>query len=192
MTASHLTADGEQEKYEEIFCSLELTRGIQSQLIFLLVLNTILSITAFLGNTLILLALKKVTSLHRPSKLLYRNLAATDLCVGVIVAPVGVIYLIAVAVAVGHQLGQASSAVVEAQIQTTGNFKQGLSNCNCVMDCARCLYNNARMEFPSNHMVQLYTDITVPSLIDCFFCENFSCSPSSTNSRAESISPRTV
>ena len=96
MTASHLTADGEQEKYEEIFCSLELTRGIQSQLIFLLVLNTILSITAFLGNTLILLALKKVTSLHPPSKLLYRNLAATDLCVGVIAAPVGVVYLIAV------------------------------------------------------------------------------------------------
>ena len=96
MTANHLTADGEQEKYEEIFCSLELTRGIQSQLIFLLVLNTILSLTAFLGNTLILLALKKVTSLHPPSKLLYRNLAATDLCVAFIVAPTSVIYLIAV------------------------------------------------------------------------------------------------
>ena len=95
MTVSHLTADGEQEKYEEIFCSLELTRGIQSQLIFLSVLNTILSITAFLGNTLILLALKKVTSLHPPSKLLYRNLAATDLCVGVIVAPLNVTFEIA-------------------------------------------------------------------------------------------------
>ena len=95
MTASHLPGDGKQEKYEEIFCSLELTRGIQSQLIFLLVLNTILSVTAFLGNTLILLALKKVTSLHPPSKLLYRNLAATDLCVGVIVEPLGVISSIA-------------------------------------------------------------------------------------------------
>ena len=48
------------------------------------------------------------------------------------------------------------------------------------MDFARCLYSNALMEFPSNHMVQLYTVITVPSLISCFFCENFSCSPSST------------
>ena len=91
-----------------------------------------------------------------------------------------------------HQLGQASSAVVEAQIQTTGNFEEDLSNCNCVMDCARCLHYNALLEFPSNHMVRLYTDITVPSLIDCFFWENFPCSPSSTNSRAESISPRTV
>ena len=95
MTASHFTADGKQEKYEEIFCSLELTRGMHSQFIFLLVLNTILSVTAFLGNTLILLALKKETSLHPPSKLLYRNLVATDLCVGVIVEPLSVISLIA-------------------------------------------------------------------------------------------------
>ena len=95
MTASHFTADGEQEKYEEIFCSIQFTRRIHNQLIFLLVLNTILSVTAFLGNTLILLALKKVTSLHPPSKLLYRNLAATDLCVGLVVEPLSVTSLIA-------------------------------------------------------------------------------------------------
>ena len=80
---------------EEIFCSVEFTRGTQNQLIFLVVLNTILSVTAFFENTLILLALKKVTALHPPSKLLYRNLAATDLCVGVIVAPLNVTFEIA-------------------------------------------------------------------------------------------------
>ena len=96
MTASTLTADGKHEKYEEIFCSKELTSGIHNQLIFLSVLNTVLSVTAFLGNTLILLALGKVTSLHPPSKLLYRNLAATDFCVGVIVEPLSITYLIAV------------------------------------------------------------------------------------------------
>ena len=96
MTASTLTADGKHEKYEEIFCSVELTSGIHNQLIFLSVLNTVLSVTAFLGNTLILLALGKVTSLHPPSKLLYRNLAATDFCVGVIVEPLSITYLIAV------------------------------------------------------------------------------------------------
>ena len=96
MTASPLTADGKHEKYEEIFCSVELTSGIHNQLIFLSVLNTVLSVTAFLGNTLILLALGKVTSLHPPSKLLYRNLAATDFCVGVIVEPISITYLIAV------------------------------------------------------------------------------------------------
>ena len=96
MTASPLTADGKHEKYEEIFCSVELTSRIHNQLIFLSVLNTVLSVTAFLGNTLILLALRKVTSLHPPSKLLYRNLAATDFCVGVIVEPLSITYLIAV------------------------------------------------------------------------------------------------
>ena len=52
-----------------------------------------MSITAFLGNTLILVALRKENSLHLPSKLLYRNLAVTDLCVGIIVEPLFVTYL---------------------------------------------------------------------------------------------------
>ena len=57
-------------------------------------LNICLSITAFLGNSLILVALHKESSLHPPSKLLYRSLAATDLCVG-IVNPLDVIHLTA-------------------------------------------------------------------------------------------------
>ena len=50
-------------------------------------LNILLSITASLGNALILLALHKETSLHPPTKLLFRCLAITDLCVGVISQP---------------------------------------------------------------------------------------------------------
>ena len=49
-----------------------------------------MSITAFWGNSLILVALHKDTSIHAPSKLLYRNLAITDLCVDVIVEPLNV------------------------------------------------------------------------------------------------------
>ena len=45
------------------------------------------SITAILGNTLILVALHKESSLHPPSKLLYRCLATTDLLVGLILEP---------------------------------------------------------------------------------------------------------
>ena len=60
-------------------------------------LNIFLSfIAAFLGNTLILVALQKETSLHPPSKLLYRNLAITDLCVGIITEPLLVTYLTSV------------------------------------------------------------------------------------------------
>ena len=50
----------------------------------------------FWPNTLILVALHKETSLHPPSKLLYRNLAITDLCVGIITQPLLVTYLTSV------------------------------------------------------------------------------------------------
>ena len=54
-------------------------------------LNIFLSITASLGNALILIALHKVSSIHSPTKLFFRCLAVTDLCVGIIVQPLFVI-----------------------------------------------------------------------------------------------------
>ena len=77
-------------------CMAELVGEVKHELIFLLVVNISVSITAFLGNTLILIALKKESSLHPPSKLLYRNLAITDLCVGMIAEPVYVAYFMSV------------------------------------------------------------------------------------------------
>ena len=95
-----LTNFTEDEKYQKTFvkllCSPELIRGVDGDLIFLSALNIFLSIAAFLGNTLILVALHKETSLHPPSKLLYRNLAITDLCVGIIVEPLAVTYFTSV------------------------------------------------------------------------------------------------
>ena len=55
--------------------------------IFASIVFVFLTTTAILGNTLILLALHKESSLHPPSKLLYRSLAATDLLVGLILLP---------------------------------------------------------------------------------------------------------
>ena len=80
----------------ELWCSAELTEEVHGELTFLSVVNTCLSITAILGNTLILIALHKDTSIHPPSKLLYRNLAITDLCVGILVEPLQVAYCISV------------------------------------------------------------------------------------------------
>lgn len=54
---------------------------------FLPTLNIFQSITASLGKALILVALHKETSIHLPTKLLFRCLAVTDLCVGVILQP---------------------------------------------------------------------------------------------------------
>ena len=57
-----------------------------------LALNMFLSITAFLGNVLILIALHRVTSIYPPTKLFFRCLAVTDLSVGLITQPLFTIY----------------------------------------------------------------------------------------------------
>ena len=54
---------------------------------FLSALNFFLSITASLGNVLILIALHKVSSIHPPTKLFFRCLALSDLGVGLIAQP---------------------------------------------------------------------------------------------------------
>ena len=55
--------------------------------IFLIALNIFLSMFATLGNVLILVALRNVSSIHPPTKLLFRCLAITDLCVGLLGQP---------------------------------------------------------------------------------------------------------
>ena len=82
-----------ENSISELYCSANVAARVHDELIVLLVLNTFLSITAFLGNTLILVALHKESSLHPPSKLLLRSLAITDLLVGIIVEPLYVAYL---------------------------------------------------------------------------------------------------
>ena len=54
---------------------------------FLFALNIFLSIATSLSNILILIALCKASSLHPPTKLLFRCLAVTDLCVGLVTHP---------------------------------------------------------------------------------------------------------
>ena len=65
------------------------------QHLFIPILNILLSITASLGNALILAALHKETSLHPPTKLLFRCLAVTDMCVGLITQPLYAITVMA-------------------------------------------------------------------------------------------------
>ena len=96
MALKNFTEDENHKTVLELFCSAEFVRGVESELIFLSALNILFSVTAFLGNTLILVALHKEKSLHPPSKLLYRNLAITDLCVGIIAEPLYVTYFTSV------------------------------------------------------------------------------------------------
>ena len=96
MALTNLTGDPKQTLSEDLACSTEFTEEVHNHLIVLLVLKGFVAITAFLGNTLILVALHKESSLHAPSKLWFRNLATTDLCVGLIVEPLFVTYPISI------------------------------------------------------------------------------------------------
>ena len=62
-------------------------RWITSKIYFFSAVHILFSITAFLTNSLILVALHKESSHHAPSKLLYRSLATTDLLVGLVAQP---------------------------------------------------------------------------------------------------------
>ncbi|XP_078350552.1 5-hydroxytryptamine receptor 1D-like [Oculina patagonica] len=96
MAITNLTREGNQseETLEKPRCQAILTTGIREHLKYLSAFNIVLSITAVLGNTLILVALRKESSLHPPAKLLFRCLATTDLCVGLIAQPLSVAYWI--------------------------------------------------------------------------------------------------
>ncbi|XP_066015454.1 adrenocorticotropic hormone receptor-like [Pocillopora verrucosa] len=76
------------KSFQELPCSPFSMGGLQQQpSIFFSAVHILLSITAFAGNFLILVALHKESSLHPPSKLLYRCLATTDLLVGLVAQP---------------------------------------------------------------------------------------------------------
>ena len=97
MSMTNLTGDGDPSKsFQQKFCLAEVTTGVRFELICLVTLNICLSITALLGNAIILVALHKESSLYPPTKLLFRCLATTDLCVGTISEPLNVINLISV------------------------------------------------------------------------------------------------
>ena len=97
MATANVSGDEKQNTFlvEQLHCSPDLLVGTD-QLTFLSVLNSFLSITAFLGNALILAALRKESLLHPPSKLLLRSLATADLCVGFIVEPLYVTLLLTI------------------------------------------------------------------------------------------------
>ena len=92
LTSNH--SEGENQKVFDVLCSTGSTEEISYELTGLVVFNVFLALTTTVGNTLILVALNKISSLHPLSKLLFRNLAATNLCVGVIAQPLYIAYVI--------------------------------------------------------------------------------------------------
>ena len=191
MALKNCTEDENRLKpFRELFCSAEYIRDVDGEFIFLSTLSIFLSIIAFLRNTLILVALHKETSLHPPSKPLYRNLAITDLCAGIIEDPLAVTYLTSSCKGkMGYLLsrklggkflklyfvhsvftnidcnkrGQTSRLVAGAQIQTSCNFEKNIHNCNSFLDffCCRCIC--MVLESPNKFHVSIFTWSSVSS-----------------------------
>ena len=82
--------------FERLVCSPVWVGEFKQQSISFSAVNILLSITATIGNSLILVALHKESSLHPPSKLLYRCLATTDLLVGLVTQPTYAAYWMSV------------------------------------------------------------------------------------------------
>ena len=86
---ANITGDGNfTNKLNSVF--MDLPVGIAE---FFSALNLFLSMTACLGNALILIALHNV-SIYPPTKLFFRCLAVTDLCVALIVQPLYATFLL--------------------------------------------------------------------------------------------------
>ncbi|XP_022779790.1 melanocyte-stimulating hormone receptor-like [Stylophora pistillata] len=98
MSTTNFSRGGTQAiTIQELHCSPLLVGVLQKEFeIYFLAIYILLSITASLGNFLILFALQKESSLHPPSKLLYRCLATTDLLVGLVSQPLYAIYWMSV------------------------------------------------------------------------------------------------
>ena len=64
-----------------------------ASLVFVSTVNLLLLFAAVVGNAMIVLAHRGVTSIHPSSRTLFYSLAASDLCVGFIVQPFNLIYL---------------------------------------------------------------------------------------------------
>ena len=71
MAITNVSEDEKQNYFEEVqdlYCSLDKAIAIHGQLTFIAVLNAFLSTAKVLENVLFLVALRKDSSLHPPSK----------------------------------------------------------------------------------------------------------------------------
>ena len=195
------------EKVQDLYCQLHKATVIHNQLTFIAVLNAFLSITAFLGNVLVLVALRKESSLHPPSKLLFRSLAVTDLCVGYYFRACRCYFFgdsseskskylslrssrtfsnrknFGSSVFVDtdcNKRGQTSCPVVGAEIQTGDYFEANQFNHYHFLGAAYCLcHNKLLLEFSYSLKLQNYSCINLSRDIDLLLYKDFPYPPSS-------------
>ena len=89
---ANFTNHGNRTTYAEFYCYGGVYGKHQQALI--LTLSIIISVTAFLGNALIIAALPKVSSIHPSSKLLLSCLVWSDISVGLVLEPIYITFLL--------------------------------------------------------------------------------------------------
>lgn len=117
---ANFTKVGSYEQIQAVACTTSL-HG-EHFLFLLSAMNILLSVSALGGNILIFIALRRETSLHPPSKLLFQCLTATDLSVGVFSQPMFAVQLISIA----HQRLRLCYTVVSLN-EVAGNSLSGVS-----------------------------------------------------------------
>ena len=106
MAQTNFTDDENQKTFIELWCSAEFIIGVDGELLFISALNIFLSISAFLGNTLILVALHKFDN-----------------------GFLGFYFVCSVFINFDcNKSGQTSRLVAGAQIQTSCNFEKNMYN----------------------------------------------------------------
>ena len=128
---------------------------LKQQSISFSAVNILLSITGILGNCLILVALRKESSLHPPSKLLYRCLATTDLLVGLVNHPFYTTY------------------VVGVDIQRDCNFKAHIYYFSYRLGCMSSGWFIISSQVPCWPFVQLYGYTILPSNLNHLVRKDF-------------------
>ena len=96
MATTNITGP-QTKKFERLICSPVWEVDFKQHSISFSAVNILLSITATLANSFTLVALHKESSLHPPSKLLYRCLATSDLLVGLVNHPLFATYWMSLA-----------------------------------------------------------------------------------------------
>ena len=136
-------------------CSPVWIGELKQQSISFSAVNILLSITGILGNCLILVALRKESSLHPPSKLLYRCLATTDLLVGLVNHPFYTTY------------------VVGVEIQRDCNFKAHIYYFSYHLGCMSSGWLIISSQEPYWPLVQLYGYAILPSNLNHLVRKDF-------------------
>ena len=211
MATENVSVEEKQNTFlvERVYCSADITATIQGQLTFISALNVLLAITAFIGNALILVALRKESSLHPPSKHLLRCLTTADLCVGLIVDSLYVTLLVIVvkehcsicfpvafAVSItGFSLGAMPLLTLTAisvdrllalllglRYRQVVTLNARLLDHYYLLRCVHCLFSNDDvLESPYRVRVCHYSYLSVSSNLDLLLHEDFLHPPTSSN-----------